>query len=840
MKRFLLILFAVLLVPATAFGQWTYEGGVSPVAEDADGNPLQWSSVHGVAVDPDGKIWVQPFGAKDSVQVPQMDNAWQPTRVIYVFNADGTVSDLSPIKFVSSGDGAIDDTLGGFWTGSAWEGKSGRGLSTDMDGNILVSQWKTLYKLDYKTGVALAKNRFEDFCSLAEAAASNDNIFVAAVCPAQPIIMLNPDDLSVVGNAVDAAHGFSRDFAVSPDGHRIFWAGYTTNAVIEYARPDEFSPYDSVGAVIPGVDAESFGFDPAGHLWVGAGSSNDLPNRYVGADGNPVATSWSIQTHYAFNIDDLAVDTVPAALDSIKWDVSTPENLSDLAGADGIPDGRPRGIAFSPDGNTAYVCQFNQLPPSVQKFTRDAPPASGGQWTYEGGVSPVAEDADGNPLQWSSVHGVAVDPDGKIWVQPFGAKDSVQVPQMDNAWQPTRVIYVFNADGTVSDLSPIKFVSSGDGAIDDTLGGFWTGSAWEGKSGRGLSTDMDGNILVSQWKTLYKLDYKTGVALAKNRFEDFCSLAEAAASNDNIFVAAVCPAQPIIMLNPDDLSVVGNAVDAAHGFSRDFAVSPDGHRIFWAGYTTNAVIEYARPDEFSPYDSVGAVIPGVDAESFGFDPAGHLWVGAGSSNDLPNRYVGADGNPVATSWSIQTHYAFNIDDLAVDTVPAALDSIKWDVSTPENLSDLAGADGIPDGRPRGIAFSPDGNTAYVCQFNQLPPSVQKFTRLRTTSVEDEPYYEEPSELPDRFVLHQNYPNPFNPSTTIEYEVMKVSTVTVRVYDALGRIVTTLVDGDMQQPGTYRVQWDGRTASGVQPASGVYFYSLETPDFRQVKQMVLLK
>ena len=840
MKRFLLIIFAILLAPATAFGQWTYDGGVSPVAEDADGNPLQWSSVHGVAVDPDGKVWVQPFGAKDSVQVPQMDNAWQPTRVIYVFNADGTVADISPIKFVSSGDGAIDDTLGGFWTGTAWEGKSGRGLATDMDGNILISQWKTLYKLDYKTGVALAKNRFEDFCALAEAAASNDNIFVAAVCPAQPIIMLNPDDLSVVGNAVDAAHGFSRDFAVSPDGHRIFWAGYTTNAVIEYARPDEFSAYDSVGAVIPGVDAESFGFDPAGHLWVGAGSSNDLPNRYVGTDGNPVATSWSIQTHYAFNIDDLAVDMIPTALDSIKWDVSTPENLSDLAGADGIPDGRPRGIAFSPDGNTAYVSQFNQLPPSVQKFTRDAPPASGGQWTYDGGVSPVAEDADGNPLQWSSVHGVAVDPDGKVWVQPFGAKDSVQVPQMDNAWQPTRVIYVFNADGTVADISPIKFVSSGDGAIDDTLGGFWTGTAWEGKSGRGLATDMDGNILISQWKTLYKLDYKTGVALAKNRFEDFCALAEAAASNDNIFVAAVCPAQPIIMLNPDDLSVVGNAVDAAHGFSRDFAVSPDGHRIFWAGYTTNAVIEYARPDEFSAYDSMGVVIPGVDSESFGFDPAGHLWVGAGSSNDLPNRYVGADGNPVATSWSIQTHYAFNIDDLAVDTVPTALDSIKWDVSTPENLSDLAGADGIPDGRPRGIAFSPDGNTAYVSQFNQLPPSVQKFTRLGTTSVEDEPYYDESPELPDQFVLHQNYPNPFNPSTTIEYEVMKASTVTVRVYDALGRIVTTLVDGDMQQPGTYRVQWDGRTASGVQPASGVYFYSLETPDFRKVRQMVLLK
>ena len=461
-----------------------------------------------------------------------------------------------------------------------------------------------------------------------------------------------------------------------------------------------------------------------------------------------------------------------------------------------------------------------------------APHLAFGQWTYEGGVSPMPEDTDGNPLQWSSVHGVAVDPDGKIWVQPFGAKDSVQVPQVDadgdgvGDWQLTRVIYVFNADGTPSDLSPIKFVSSGDGAIDDTLGGFWTGTAWEGKSGRGISTDLDGNILVSQWKTLYKLDYQTGIAMAKNRFEDFCSLAEAAASNDNIFVGAVCPAQPIIMLDPDDLSIVGNAVDAAQGFSRDFAVSPDGHRIFWAGYTTRAVVEYARPDEFSPYDSMGVVIPGVSAESFGFDPSGRLWVGAGSANDAANTYVGADGETVATSWSIQTHYAFDIDDLAVDMIPTALDSIKWDLTNDAS----AGA-----GRPRGIAFAPDGNTAYICQFDQLPPSVQKFVRMGPTGIEDEP-----SELPDRFTLHQNYPNPFNPSTTIEYELGEAAPITLRVYDSMGRTVATLVSNVVQQPGMYRVQWNGLSDTGARPASGIYFYALQGPGFRQVRQMALLK
>ena len=97
-----------------------------------------------------------------------------------------------------------------------------------------------------------------------------------------------------------------------------------------------------------------------------------------------------------------------------------------------------------------------------------------------------------------------------------------------------------------------------------------------------------------------------------------------------------------------------------------------------------------------------------------------------------------------------------------------------------------------------------------------------------------------TEQPGAFTLFQSYPNPFRNGADIRFSLRQPAEVTIRVYDSLGRVVTTLVNGAVQQPGTYQVQWDGRTASGVQPASGVYFYSLETPDFRQVKQMVLIK
>lgn len=104
-----------------------------------------------------------------------------------------------------------------------------------------------------------------------------------------------------------------------------------------------------------------------------------------------------------------------------------------------------------------------------------------------------------------------------------------------------------------------------------------------------------------------------------------------------------------------------------------------------------------------------------------------------------------------------------------------------------------------------------------------------------TGIEDDPL-----ELPEQFALRQNYPNPFNPSTTIEYELRETLSVSVRVYDTLGRVVATLVNNVLQQPGVYRVRWNGRSASGSQLTSGMYFYALESADFGEVRRMALVK
>jgi hypothetical protein len=83
-------------------------------------------------------------------------------------------------------------------------------------------------------------------------------------------------------------------------------------------------------------------------------------------------------------------------------------------------------------------------------------------------------------------------------------------------------------------------------------------------------------------------------------------------------------------------------------------------------------------------------------------------------------------------------------------------------------------------------------------------------------------------------LEQNYPNPFNPVTTINYQLPKDGMVTLKIYDAIGTEVTTLVH-EYKQAGRYNVNFN---ASGL--ASGVYFYRLQVNDFTSSKKLILMK
>ncbi len=89
-------------------------------------------------------------------------------------------------------------------------------------------------------------------------------------------------------------------------------------------------------------------------------------------------------------------------------------------------------------------------------------------------------------------------------------------------------------------------------------------------------------------------------------------------------------------------------------------------------------------------------------------------------------------------------------------------------------------------------------------------------------------------VPFTYSLSQNYPNPFNPSTTIRYQLPQDGFVTLKIYDILGREVTTLVNEEKTK-GRYEVNFN---ASNF--ASGVYLYRIKVNDYVAVKKMLLLK
>jgi len=89
-------------------------------------------------------------------------------------------------------------------------------------------------------------------------------------------------------------------------------------------------------------------------------------------------------------------------------------------------------------------------------------------------------------------------------------------------------------------------------------------------------------------------------------------------------------------------------------------------------------------------------------------------------------------------------------------------------------------------------------------------------------------------IPDNFILMQNYPNPFNPATTISFSLPSKSFVSLKVFDALGREVATLVNEELSA-GNHSRQWNGENMS-----SGIYFYRLQAGSFTETKKLILLK
>ncbi|MGH7454706.1 MAG: Kelch repeat-containing protein [bacterium] len=103
-----------------------------------------------------------------------------------------------------------------------------------------------------------------------------------------------------------------------------------------------------------------------------------------------------------------------------------------------------------------------------------------------------------------------------------------------------------------------------------------------------------------------------------------------------------------------------------------------------------------------------------------------------------------------------------------------------------------------------------------------------FTVSPTTTVRGE------HKTPRDFALYQNYPNPFNPSTMIRFVVPTAGLATLKIFNALGNEIATLVNGKVEV-GTHEVRWHADRA----PA-GIYFYRLQTKTQSQTRKLIIVK
>ncbi|MCH7819146.1 MAG: T9SS type A sorting domain-containing protein [Candidatus Marinimicrobia bacterium] len=207
----------------------------------------------------------------------------------------------------------------------------------------------------------------------------------------------------------------------------------------------------------------------------------------------------------------------------------------------------------------------------------------------------------------------------------------------------------------------------------------------------------------------------------------------------------------------------------------------------------------------------------------GFD-AGHIfeWDGTGTSKADHN---GLPSTPTAT---------FDPPRDAVQKVSLENNSVTFDVDN--------------DGRDELILTHRGGNGIFLSIIELTATEAELTAGNVTMKVEfvDEvvflPVGIDDSRLgqtPREFSLGQNYPNPFNPSTNITYDLPASVTVSLNIYDILGRNVITLVN-EQQNAGSYIVEWNGKNSSGIQVTSGIYFYRLEAGRNAFTKKMLLLK
>jgi WD40 repeat protein len=293
-----------------------------------------------------------------------------------------------------------------------------------------------------------------------------------------------------------------------------------------------------------------------------------------------------------------------------------------------------------------------------------------------------------------------------------------------------------------------------------------------------------------------------------------------------------------------DVHRLSNGAQIGHFFNgpayiRDIAFSPD-NQILAAAVTDNTIKLWDI--------GKGVVVRTLtghtdDVHTIDFSPDGQLLASGAGGFDNPGEstiklWQVSDGSLIRTleghdDWVYDVSFSpdgLNLISCGRDSIFPSVDpKIKiWRVSDGALLKyydqDLNQA-------AISINYSPDGQTyCYGRSDGTVTVALNPFlTGLPGNSTN----------LPETVQLYQNYPNPFNPATTIKFTLPESQKIILKIYNAAGQEVRTLVN-EFKVAGKYELSWDGTNKNNFPVASGVYLYRIETSNYGETRKMILIR
>lgn len=259
-------------------------------------------------------------------------------------------------------------------------------------------------------------------------------------------------------------------------------------------------------------------------------------------------------------------------------------------------------------------------------------------------------------------------------------------------------------------------------------------------------------------------------------------------------------------------------------YVRSFAINSSGH--VFAG--TGIVGVFRSQDEGESW-SITGLISSWDFRALAIDARDHIFAGGWGGGVFRSTDNGAAWMQVNKGLADTV-----IEFLAVNSsshVFAATRSRGVFRTTDNGQNWEPINNGLTDLDVRSLAINADGYIFAGTASSGVFRSVKPTTSVKTESKDN----------PNRLFLDQNYPNPFNTLTNISFRIpardpksSNFAHISLKVYDQLGREVTTLVSKELE-PGSYSTMFNARAL-----ASGVYFYRLQTAKFRESRKLMLVK